>query len=66
MPLTDVEAWARAVQIAEVVRRIDPAASNPYFRTNAAGFRSAVVSITEREYPAVVALGREAGQSPVA
>jgi len=44
-----------------VVRRIDPAASNPLVQANAtAGFRGSVVRISAAEYENAVALSREA------
>ncbi len=58
--LAAVEVWPRAVPLEAVVRRIDPAGSNPQVQANAAGFRSGVVLITADEYEAVMALSREA------
>ena len=58
--LTDVEEWPGAVSLDDVVRRIDPTASNPYVQANAAGFRSGIVSITAGECAAAIALGRAA------
>jgi hypothetical protein len=43
------------------VQRIDPTGSNPLVQANAAaGFRYAVVRISDNEYEATVALSREA------
>ena len=61
--LADVEEWSHAVSLDIAVRRIDPAASNPYVQGNAAGFRAGIVLITAEEYAAVVALSREARQT---
>lgn len=59
--LSHVEEWDPAVSMESVVRRIDPTASNPLVQTNAtAGFRMAVVRITEAEYEKTLALSREA------
>jgi hypothetical protein len=59
--LARVEEWDPAVPMDTVVQRIDPTASNPLVQANAAaGFRSAVVEISDGEYEATVALSREA------
>jgi len=59
--LSYVEEWEPAVPMDTVVQRIDPTSSNPLVQANAAaGFRYAVVRITDDEYEATVALGREA------
>jgi hypothetical protein len=59
--LSHVEEWDPAVPMETVVQRIDPTASNPLVQANAAaGFRYAVVRITDDEYEATVALSREA------
>ena len=59
--LSHVDEWDPAVPMDAVVRRIDPAASNPLVQANAAsGFRSDLVRISDDEYEATVALAREA------
>jgi hypothetical protein len=59
--LSQVEEWDPAVPMDAVVRRIDPAASNPLVQKNAAaGFRQSVVRITGAEYENAVALSCEA------
>jgi hypothetical protein len=59
--LSHVEQWDFAVPMGTVVQRIDPTASNPLVKANAAaGFRTGVVRITPDEYEAAVALSREA------
>ena len=58
--LADVEEWDRPVPMDEVVRRIDPTASNPFVQTNAAvGFRTGVVRVTADEYESALALSRD-------
>jgi hypothetical protein len=58
--LAHVEEWDPAVTMEAVVRRIDPAASNPYVQANAVhGFPMGVVQITGDEYAAAVALSGE-------
>jgi len=62
--LSHVEEWDRAVPMETVVQRIDPTGSNPLVQANAAaGFRHAVVRISENEYEATVALSREARET---
>jgi hypothetical protein len=62
--LSDVEEWEPAVPMETVVQRIDPTGSQPLVQANAvAGFRYAVVRITEDEYEAAVALSREARET---
>ena len=59
--LSHVDEWDPAVPMDAVVRRIDPAASNPLVQANArAGFRWSVVRISAAEYENAVALSREA------
>ena len=59
--LSHVDEWDPAVPMDAVVRRIDPAASNPLVQANAtAGFRRSVVRISAAEYENAVALSREA------
>ena len=59
--LSHVEEWDPAVPMDNVVRRIDPTASNPLVQANAtAGFRMGVVRITGAEYENVLALSRGA------
>jgi hypothetical protein len=59
--LSHVEEWDPAVPMDMVVQRIDPTGSNPLVQANAAaGFRNAVVRITDDEYGATVELSREA------
>lgn len=59
--LSHVEEWDPAVPMETAVQRIDPTGSNPLVQANAAaGFRSAVVGISDDEYEATVALSREA------
>ena len=59
--LSQVEEWDPAVPMNAVVERIDPTASNPLVRANAAaGFRMGVVRITGDEYAAALTLSREA------
>lgn len=59
--LSHVELWDPTVPMDTVVERIDPTASNPLVRANAAvGFQMGVVRITDDEYEAAIALRREA------
>ena len=59
--LSHVEEWDPPVPMDTVVERIDPTASNPLVRANAAaGFQMGVVRITGDEYEAALALHREA------
>jgi hypothetical protein len=59
--LSHVDEWHPAVPMDAVVRRIDPAASNPLVQANAtAGFQRSVVRISAAEYENAVALSREA------
>jgi hypothetical protein len=58
--LADVERWDRAVPLATVVARVDPAGSNPVVQANArVGFRRGVVRLTLDEYETAVAVSRE-------
>jgi hypothetical protein len=60
--LSQVEVWDAVVPMDAVVRRIDPAGSNPIVQANAAaGFQAGVVRITEGEYEAALGLSRETG-----
>jgi hypothetical protein len=59
--LSHVDEWDPAIPMDAVVRRIDPAASNPLVQANAtAGFRRSVVRISAAEYEDAVALSRDA------
>ena len=59
--LSHVEEWDPAVPMDTVVQRIDPTGSNPLVQANAAsGFRADLVRISDDEYEATLALGREA------
>jgi hypothetical protein len=62
--LSHVEEWDPAVPMETAVQRIDPTGSNPLVQANAAaGFRYAVVRISDNEYEATVALSREARET---
>ena len=62
--LCHVEEWDPGVPMDAVVRRIDPAASNPLVQANAAaGFRMGVVRITGDECETTLTLSREARET---